>query len=98
MTVDCQLVHFPDVIPETPNAGGEDEESLKDSKQQQQKVLPKSVLLSEFHALFTYEDQVRGICLLNQQIVFETKFDQSTGKVKGMARDPISGQLKSSPF
>ena len=90
VTVDCQLVQFPDDSAAEVE-GGSPTNAVTDAAAAAVKLVPKAFLLSEFHALIAYEDRVRGVCLLNQQQVFEAEFDLSAGKVKGMSRDPISG-------
>ena len=52
---------------------------------------PLAFLVTEFHILLAYEHKVRGICILNQQTVFEYGVDPGEGKIKGLARDPIRG-------
>ncbi|TRY72729.1 hypothetical protein TCAL_00267 [Tigriopus californicus] len=56
-------------------------------------VMPRAFLITEFHAIYAYETTVRGECLLNEQIVFETELDVSSGKIRGMARDPVIGSF-----
>lgn len=56
-------------------------------------VVPKAFLITEFHAIFAYDTAVRGECLLNEQVVFETELDVSSGKIRGMARDPVFGSF-----
>jgi hypothetical protein len=53
--------------------------------------IPCAFLLTEFHVLLAYEHCVRGVCVLNQQTVFECDLDPGEGKIRGLARDPISG-------
>ncbi len=55
VTADCQLLQFP----------------ASSSKEGDDPVAPKGVLLTEFHALLAYDHSVRGICLLNQQVSFQ---------------------------
>ena len=52
---------------------------------------PLAFLVTEFHILLAYEHKIRGICILNQQTVFEYGVDPGEGKIKGLARDPIRG-------
>ena len=78
VTVDCQLMQFP-------------QREKKDKEQST--PAPKTVLLTEFHAVLVYEDCVQGVCLLNQQVVFTYDFDPAEGSVKGMSRDPVSGSF-----
>ena len=52
---------------------------------------PLAFLVTEFHILLAYEHKIRGICILNQQTVFEYEVDPGEGKIKGLARDPIRG-------
>ena len=52
---------------------------------------PLAFLVTEFHILLAYEHKIRGVCILNQQTVFEYDVDAGEGKIKGLARDPIRG-------
>ena len=52
---------------------------------------PLAFLVTEFHILLAYEHKIRGVCILNQQTVFEYEVDAGEGKIKGLARDPIRG-------
>ena len=54
---------------------------------------PMSMVLTEFHALLAYPSRVVGLCLLNEAVVFEDELDLSSGRLKGVSRDPVSGML-----
>ena len=51
---------------------------------------PLGLILTEFHAIVAYANHVEGICLLNEQVVFEDELDSV---IKGIARDPVSGTI-----
>ena len=53
-------------------------------------VNPISFVLTEFHAIIVYPQMVRGICLLNEQVVFEDDLDMV---IKGIERDPMTGTV-----
>ena len=51
---------------------------------------PLGLILTEFHAVVAFANHVEGICLLNEQIVFE---DDLESVIKGIARDPVTGTI-----
>lgn len=75
VTVDCQLIAAPTC--ETP---------------------PRATFLTQFHALILYQktqglgvDRVKGVCLLNEQVVFDDLYDGTYGSLVGIAHDPVLG-------
>lgn len=48
------------------------------------------LILTEFHAIVAFARHVRGICLLNEQVVFQDELDSM---VKGLSRDPVTGVI-----
>ena len=53
-------------------------------------VNPIGFILTEFHAIVVFPQLVRGICLLNEQIVFEDDLDMV---IRGIDRDPLTGTI-----
>lgn len=47
------------------------ETSLMGNNVSQLTSIPLSFVLTEFHALLLYPDRVKGISLLNQELIFE---------------------------
>ena len=77
VTVDCQLLPL-----------------LKDNYSENGDVeVPMSMVLTEFHAVLAYPNRVIATCLLNEAVVFEDEPDLSSGRLKGITRDVISGAL-----
>jgi len=62
------------------------EESAKSS-------LPISMALTEFHLLVLFPNKVKGICCLNEQVVYTDEFKDAakSGGLLGMCRDPANG-------
>ena len=51
---------------------------------------PLGFILTEFHAVVAFSNHVEGICLLNEQVIFEDEFDSV---VKGITRDALTGTI-----
>jgi hypothetical protein len=58
VTVDCQLVPMPDT-----SSGGPFFADAAPAS------FPLGLVVTEFHALMAYSNRVRGICLLNEQVL-----------------------------
>lgn len=54
---------------------------------------PLSFVLTEFHALLLYSDHVKGLCLLNQELIFEDIYNDAFGKLINITKDPITGSI-----
>ncbi|XP_043479320.1 vacuolar protein sorting-associated protein 18 homolog isoform X2 [Leptopilina heterotoma] len=54
---------------------------------------PLSFVLTEFHALLLYVDHVKGISILNQELIFEDMYNDAFGKLINITRDPITGSI-----
>lgn len=52
---------------------------------------PRSVQLTQFHALLLYKDKIKSICLLNEQEVFSDHYDGTYGSLVGIATDQVKG-------
>ncbi len=78
VTVDCRLTSLQN-RPVSPSSG-----------LQAQQDSPLGFILTEFHIVIAFSSHVRGICLLNDQIVFDDDLDMI---IKGINRDPVSGTI-----
>ena len=78
VTVDCQLIPL---LKENQQSDGGDA------------VVPKCMVLTEFHAVLAYPSRVVALCLLNEAVVFEDEPDLSSGRLKGVTRDIVTGAL-----
>jgi len=54
-----------------------------------EKETPKTAYITQFHALMLYKDAVKGVCLLNEQVVFEDVYDGTYGGLVGLAHDQV---------
>lgn len=54
---------------------------------------PLSLVLTKFHILLLYPSMLRVICVLNQQVIMEDKFIGTYGRVLGICRDSIRGNV-----
>ncbi|KAL6254778.1 hypothetical protein P5V15_014108 [Pogonomyrmex californicus] len=55
--------------------------------------VPFSFVLTEFHALLLYPDHVKGISLLNQELIFEDVYNDAVGKLIGITKDPATRSI-----
>lgn len=56
--------------------------------------VPKSFVLTEYHAVLLYADYIKAICLLNQELVYHESFDEArVGKLLNMERDLVTGAV-----
>ncbi|XP_012271920.1 vacuolar protein sorting-associated protein 18 homolog [Orussus abietinus] len=53
--------------------------------------VPLAFVLTEFHALLLYVDHVKGVSLLNQELIFEDIYNEPLGKLINITKDPITG-------
>lgn len=54
---------------------------------------PLAFVITEFHALLLYADHVKGISLLNHELVFEDIYNESFGKLVNITQDPNRGTI-----
>ncbi|XP_015172039.1 PREDICTED: vacuolar protein sorting-associated protein 18 homolog isoform X2 [Polistes dominula] len=54
---------------------------------------PLSFVLTEFHALLLYPDRVKGISLLNQDLIFEDIYNDTVEKLLNIVKDPINRSI-----
>ncbi|XP_011144081.1 vacuolar protein sorting-associated protein 18 homolog isoform X2 [Harpegnathos saltator] len=69
------------------------ETSLIGSNLSQTTSTPLSFVLTEFHALLLYPDHVKGISLLNQELIFEDIYNDAVGKLIGITKDPATRSI-----
>ncbi|XP_030245587.1 vacuolar protein sorting-associated protein 18 homolog [Drosophila navojoa] len=56
--------------------------------------VPKSFVLTEYHAVLLYSDYIKAICLLNQEMIYHETFDEPrVGKLLNMERDAVTGAI-----
>lgn len=53
---------------------------------------PITLALTEFHALLAYADTIKGISLLNKEIVYEDNYNEAFGRLINLIRDPMTGK------
>ncbi|GAB6018607.1 Vacuolar protein sorting-associated protein 18 like protein [Chamberlinius hualienensis] len=54
---------------------------------------PLAIVLTEFHVLVLYPDRVKGICVLNEQLVFEDVYTETYGNMVTIVKDPASSTI-----
>ncbi|XP_076764775.1 vacuolar protein sorting-associated protein 18 homolog isoform X1 [Xylocopa sonorina] len=54
---------------------------------------PLSFVLTEFHALLLYTDRVKGISLLNQDLIFEDIYNDTVGKLLNITKDYVTRSI-----
>ncbi|XP_044574836.1 vacuolar protein sorting-associated protein 18 homolog isoform X2 [Cotesia glomerata] len=69
------------------------ETSLSGSTVSRTSVAPINFVLTKFHALLLYSDHVKGISLLNQELIFEDIYNDAFGKLVNITKDPITGSI-----
>ncbi|XP_068159229.1 vacuolar protein sorting-associated protein 18 homolog [Drosophila tropicalis] len=64
------------------------------SYEERRLIVPKSFVLTEYHALLLYPDHLKAICLLNQAVVYYEPFNESrVGRALSIERDPVTGSI-----
>ncbi|XP_078033999.1 vacuolar protein sorting-associated protein 18 dor [Augochlora pura] len=69
------------------------ETSLIGSSASQTSTPPLSFVLTEFHALLLYPDRVKGISLLNQELIFEDIYNDALGKLVNITKDHVTRSI-----
>lgn len=54
---------------------------------------PISFILTQFHALLMYADHIKGVSLLNHEVVFEDVLNEPIGKLINITKDPLKGTV-----
>lgn len=52
---------------------------------------PITMALTEFHILLGYTDTIKGISLLNSEVVYEDNYNEAFGKLVSVIKDPVTG-------
>lgn len=55
--------------------------------------VPCDMIVCEFHVLIVWPDKMRGLCILNNQVVFEGTIPEECGKLVGISKDPVKGTI-----
>ncbi|XP_050332162.1 vacuolar protein sorting-associated protein 18 homolog [Bactrocera neohumeralis] len=63
------------------------------SYEERRQNAPRTLALTEYHALLLYSDHITGICLLNEKVVYEEYFHEQVGKLLNILRDPFTGTI-----
>ncbi|EDV95452.1 vacuolar protein sorting-associated protein 18 homolog [Drosophila grimshawi] len=68
------------------------EKAMHLSYEERRISVPKTFVLTEYHAVLLYMDHIRAICLLNQELVYHEVFDEvRVGRPLNMERDAVTG-------
>lgn len=52
---------------------------------------PIAIVVTEFHILLAYADMVKGVCLLNEEVVYEDNYNEAFGKLVNILKDSRTG-------
>lgn len=52
---------------------------------------PLAIALTQFHILLAYADTIKGVCLLNEEIVYEDNYNEAFGKLINVVKDVRTG-------
>ncbi|XP_045595871.2 vacuolar protein sorting-associated protein 18 homolog [Procambarus clarkii] len=55
--------------------------------------IPCGMIVCEFHVLIVWPDKIRGLCILNNQVVFEGTVPEECGKLIGISKDVVKGTI-----
>lgn len=55
------------------------------------KKYPLSIALTQFHILLAYTDTIKGLCLLNQEVVYEDNYNEAFGMLVNVIKDVKTG-------
>ncbi|KAJ8667382.1 hypothetical protein QAD02_009044 [Eretmocerus hayati] len=69
------------------------ETSLLTSSVTRKSMAPISLVLTEFHVLLLYSDHVKGVSLLNQELIFEDTYNDAFGKLINITKDAATGSI-----
>lgn len=53
---------------------------------------PVAIALTQFHILLAYIDTIKGVCLLNQEVVYEDNYNEAFGKLINVIKDIRTGK------
>eukprot|EP00057_Strongylocentrotus_purpuratus_P024183 XP_011678657.1 PREDICTED: LOW QUALITY PROTEIN: vacuolar protein sorting-associated protein 18 homolog [Strongylocentrotus purpuratus] len=63
------------------------------ARDQESFLRPISVVLTEFHVLLLFQDRVKILCVLNEQLIDEDISQSKFGRLMGLCRDRIKGTI-----
>lgn len=55
---------------------------------------PIAIALTQFHILLAYTDTIKGLCLLNQEVVYEDNYNEAFGKLVNIIKDVRTGKRR----
>ncbi|XP_059179714.1 vacuolar protein sorting-associated protein 18 homolog [Physella acuta] len=61
--------------------------------EEDKKTTPTSMVLTEFHMLVLYQESMKAICFLNEELVFDDQYPDRVGKLLGICKDAIRGTI-----
>lgn len=53
---------------------------------------PFACVLTEFHVLLAYSDTIKGVSLLNKEVVYEDNYNEAFGRLVNIIKDPTTGK------
>lgn len=54
---------------------------------------PLAVALTQFHVLLGYTDTIKGVCLLNEEVIYEDNYNEAFGKLINVVKDIRTGMI-----
>uniref|UniRef100_A0A0A9XG54 Vacuolar protein sorting-associated protein 18 homolog n=1 Tax=Lygus hesperus TaxID=30085 RepID=A0A0A9XG54_LYGHE len=54
---------------------------------------PRSFLMTDFHVLFVYQNQISGISSLSEKLVFTDNFNEAFGQIVNITQDSVKGTI-----
>ncbi|KAJ8929810.1 hypothetical protein NQ314_017407, partial [Rhamnusium bicolor] len=54
---------------------------------------PIAIALTQFHVLLAYTDTIKGVCILNQEVVYEDNYNEAFGKLINIIKDVRTGEI-----
>lgn len=54
---------------------------------------PIGMALTQFHILLAYSDSIKGVCLLNQEVVYEDNYNEAFGRLVNLVKDVRTGEM-----
>ncbi|KAJ8923177.1 hypothetical protein NQ315_001731 [Exocentrus adspersus] len=54
---------------------------------------PIAIALTQFHVLLAYTDTIKGLCLLNEETVYEDNYNEAFGKLVNIIKDVRTGDI-----
>lgn len=54
---------------------------------------PIAIAMTQFHILLAYSDSIKGMCLLNEEVVYEDRYNEAFGKLVSVVKDTRTGEI-----